>query len=498
MEVKQIKQDGLSYEYEVKVDAKDLQAKQDEKLKELAKGMRVPGFRPGKAPLSLMKQRYGKAVLGEVLESAVNESSVEAIKQEGLKPAFQPKIEVKSFDEGEDLIYTMNLDVLPDFDIMDLKKLKLEKPVAEPTDEAVAEALERLASNMTSTQKISSDRKTKNDDIVLIDFDGRTADDDVKQPGMAAEGHQLKLGSGQFIPGFEEQLVGKKAGDDVEVKVSFPDDYGAKELAGREAIFDVKIHEIHEEAPAEINDEMAQKLGLENADALKDAAKGELEKEYANHSNMKVKRQLLDQLDDGHDFDVPPQMLEMEFNGIIQQIEHQAKSQGEEGEISEDDKEDYKLIAERRVRLGLVLAEIGNKNEIQVNDQDLQRAVIQEAQRYPGQEKEVFDYYSKNQEALNSLRAPLFEDKVVDFILEQVDVKENKVSAEELTKEEEEFELPKKDKKKSTAKKSSAKKSASKKGDKKEEKSDDKKEAKKDDKPAANKKKAAPKKKKAE
>ena len=426
----------------------------------------------------------------------MNETSLKAIEKEGLKPAFQPKIEVKSFEEDQDLTYTMALDVLPEFEVADFKKFKLQKPVAEPSDEAIEEALKRLAGNMQGSKKVETDRKTKNGDILLMDFDGRTADDDVKQPGMQASGHNLELGSGQFIPGFEDQLVGHKAGDKVEVKVTFPADYGAAELAGREAIFDVDIHEIHEKADTAIDDEMAKKLGLEDLKALQDAAKGELEKEYGQTSHMKVKRALLDQLDEAHDFEIPPNMLDMEYQGIIDQIEHNIKSQGENAEITDEEREDYRAIAERRVRLGLVLAEIGNSNGIQVNDPDLHQAVIAEAQKYPGQEKEVFDYYSKNRQALESLRAPLFEEKVVNFILEQIDVKETKVTPEELMADDDEEAVKPKRKsseaaakdgnkaKKSTAKKPAAKKKAES-SKKKEEGAEDKPKAKK---PAAKKK----------
>lgn len=457
MQVKQLKHDGLSYEIEVTVKARDIGQRRDQRLKELAKGMRIPGFRPGKAPLSLMVQRYGKSVMGEVLEQTVNETSLEALKKEGLRPAFQPKIEVKSFEEDKDLTYVMNLDVLPEFKVADFKGLKLEKLVAEVGDKEVQEALERLAANMQDSRPIEGKRAAKTGDILLMDFHGRTADDNVAHPGMHAHGHKLELGSGQFIPGFEEQLVGQKAGEKVEVKVTFPEEYGAEELAGRAAIFDVDIHEIHEKTDVKIDDAMAQKLGLESLEALKNAAKSELEKEYGQHSAMKIKRALLDHLDAAHDFEIPPNMLEMEYQGIIDQIEHNIKTHGSEAKITDAEKEDYRAIAERRVRLGLVLAEIGHENKLQVSDQDLQRAVIHEAQKYPGQEKEVFDYYSKNRQALESLRAPLFEDKVVNFILEQAAIQEKKVSPEELTADDEEFESPK-NKKKAPAKKSGTKK----------------------------------------
>ncbi|MFP4386620.1 MAG: trigger factor [Alphaproteobacteria bacterium] len=437
MQVKQLKQDGLNHELEVKIEANDVAKRVDARLEEVAKTIRLPGFRPGKVPLSLMKKRYGKAVMGEVLEATVNETSVQAMKEQDLKPALQPKIEIKDFDEGKDLVYTMALEVLPTFEIKDYKGFSLTKLVAKADEKAIDEALERIASMRKSTQPIEGKRATKEGDTVVIDFKGRTADDNVEHPGMAAEGHHLELGSGRFIPGFEEQLTGKKAGDDVEVKVSFPESYGAAELAGREAIFDVTIQKIREPVEVELNDEFAKSLGLEDLAALRKAVEEETNKEFENHSRLKLKKELLDQLDEAYSFDVPQGMKDIELESIMHQVKIDNTQRGVNEDPSDEEKEDLKAIAERRVRLGLVLSQIGNENNIQVADADLQRAVITEAQKYPGQEKEVFDYFAKNRDALESLRAPLFEEKVVDFILELSEVSEKEISAEELTAEEE-------------------------------------------------------------
>lgn len=460
MQVKEIKHEGLTHELEITIGAQDIDARVDNRLKEVSKTIRMPGFRPGKVPMNIMKKRYGKAVMGEVLESAVNETSDKVLKEKGLKPALQPKIEVKEFDEGKDLVYSMNIEVLPEFKVADIKGIKLEKPVAKAEKKAVDEALERIAESNQATEEIKTNRATKDGDIVIIDFHGRTADDNKEHPGMHAHDHQLKLGSGQFINGFEEQLVGKKPGDKVEVKVSFPEEYGAAELAGRDAIFDVDVKAIHEAVTPKIDDEFAKSLGLDDLKALKTAIEEQVQNELDMHSRMKLKKSLLDILDEKHDFEVPASMLDMEFDSIVRQVEMENAQSGSDEKLSDDDKAELKTIAERRVRLGLVLSEIGNENKIQVADADLQKAVINEAQKYRGQEKEVFDYYSKNRQALESLRAPIFEEKVVDFILELADVKEKEVSVDELTAEEEE--APKAKAKKSPAKKPAAKKASSK------------------------------------
>ncbi len=459
MQVKELKQSGLEHELEVTVKADDIDKRVDVRLKEVGKTMKMPGFRPGKVPLKILKQKYGKAIMGEVLEAAVNDTSVKVLKDKKLQPAMKPNIEVKSFDEGQDLVYAMKVEVLPEFKVKDFKGVKLEKPVAKPDDKAVSEALERIAGQRTSSEPIKGDRASKKGDILVFDFSGRTADDNVEHEGMQADGHQLELGSNQFIPGFEDQLIGQKAGEKVEVKVSFPKEYGAKELAGRDAIFDCDIKEIRELAEAKIDDEFAKSLGMDDLAALKKAVEEQMSKEFDGHSRLKLKKALLDHLDDNHDFEVPPGMLELEYNNITQQIEmeRQQTPQEDAPELSDDEKAELKQIAERRVRLGLILSEVGNSNNIKISDPELQKSVITEAQKYPGQEKEVFDYFSKNPQALESLRAPLFEDKVVDFILELAEVKEVSVTVEELTAEEEEDEAPKKKpaakKKDSTAKK---------------------------------------------
>jgi len=465
MQVKQLKQDGLNHELEVTVDAGDIAKRVDARLVEVSKTVKLPGFRPGKVPMPLMKQRYGKAVLGEVLEKTVNETSVEALKEQDITPALQPKIEVvsKTFDEGEDLVYTMKVDSLPEVELKDYKGFKLTKLVSKADEAAIDEALTRIASMRKTTKPIEGKRASKSGDTLVIDFKGRTADDNVEHQGMAAEGHNLELGSGNFIPGFEDQLIGKKAGDEVEVKVGFPEEYGAAELAGRDAIFDVTIHEIRESEEAEINDEFAQSLGMEDLAGLRKAVEEQTNQEFDNHSRLKLKKELLDQLDEAHSFDIPQSMKDLEMQNILHQIKVDNAQRGVTEEPNDEEKKELEAIADRRVRLGLVLAQIGNENKIQVADVELQRAVIAEAQKYPGQEKEVFDYFSKNRESLESLRAPIYEDKVVDFILELAEVTEKEVSAEELTADDTDLPTKKdaKEESKGSKKKAAPKKKAS-------------------------------------
>ena len=463
MQVKELKKDGLSHQMEVTVTAQDIDKRVEQRLQEVGKTIRIQGFRQGKVPLNILKKRYGNAIMGEVLELAVNETSAKILKDKELRPAMQPKIEVKSFDAGKDLIYAMTVEVLPKFKIADFKGLALEKPVAKPDAKSVNDALKKIAEGRQTTQKVETSRSSRKDDTVVISFDGRTADDNKKHPGMQSDSHSLKLGSGMFIPGFEDQLIGKKSGDKVEVKVSFPKNYGAKELAGRDAIFDVEIKELREPAEAKIDDEFAKTFGMEDLAALKKAVEDQIGVELNQHSRLHLKKALLDYLDEAHDFEVPAGMLDMEFENIIQQIELDRRRNPQEGqgELTDKEKKEFREIAGRRVRLGLILSEIGNQNNIKVSDIELQKAVIAEAQRYPGQEREVFDYYSKNRNALESLRAPQFEDKVVDFIIELAKVTEKEVTPEELTADFDD-DSEDKPKKKATAKKDDEEKSSAK------------------------------------
>jgi trigger factor len=468
---KETENKGLKRGYEVTVPADNIAKRKKTRLAEIATTITLKGFRKGKAPLNVVEAQYGDAVMGEILEAVVNAESQKVLNDNNVKPATQPKIEITSFEKDQDLTFKMEVEAMPDFDIMDIKRLKLTKPVADVDDSKLEEALKTIASQNSDSKAITTKRAAKNDDIVVIDFDGSV--DGEKKDGMAGEKFNLELGGGQFIPGFEEQLVGKKAGDDVTVTVTFPENYGSAELAGKEAVFECHIHEIHEKVDSKINDDLAKKLGMDDLEALKKILREQMQGEYAQFTRMKLKRDLLDQLDAGHKFELPSMMLDQEYEMIIKQMEQERHQQnhadGEKKDCCDDDgchaellskeeQDEMREIAERRVKLGLVLSEIGSTNKITVEQADLQKAVMAEAQKYPGQEAQVFEFYQKNKNALDSLRAPIFEEKVVDYIIELADVTEKKVSLEELTADEDE--VPAKPKKKAATKKAPAKKKA--------------------------------------
>ena len=466
MQVQEISNEGLKREFSVTISAKDIDEKVDSRLEEVGKTVKMPGFRPGKVPLNLLKKRYGQAVMGEVLEQAVNDSSRQALDERGLRPAMQPKIEVTKFEEGEDLEYKMEIELLPDFTPMDFSKLELERVTVEVPDEEVMQAIENLAANYRDTKPLEKDRPAKKGDTLILDFDGSV--DGKKMPGMAGQDHALELGSNRFIEGFEDQLIGASKGDDLTVKVTFPKEYVNDELSGKDAVFEVKVKDIQETLPQPIDDELAKKFGEESLATLKDRVREQIAGDYAGVTRSKLKRQLLDKLAEGHDFPVPAGMLESEFEVIWRQVQ-QDKEKGElDPEDADKDDEtlqqEYRDIAERRVRLGLVLSEVGRINAIEVTQDELNRALLQEVQRHPGQEREVFEFFQKTPEAMNNLRAPVFEDKVIDFITELAQVTDRKISPEDLRNElDEEMKAGEKPAKKGGAKKAPAKKAASKK-----------------------------------
>lgn len=461
MQVTQTSSEGLKRDFTVVVAAAEIETKVTDKLVEVGQQVKLPGFRPGKVPMTVLRQRYARQVMGEVLESTVNETSQSVLNENDLRPAQQPKIEITKFDEGSDLEFTIEVEVMPDFEPTDFSKLKLEKLVTEVEEEKVDEALGQIAGAQKNFEKVARNRKAKNGDAILMDFVGKV--DGEAFEGGSAEGHQLELGSGQFIPGFEEQLVGQKGGDALDVTVTFPENYGAEHLAGKEAIFSVTVHEVQESADVVLDDEFAKKLGLNDLDDLKATVRGRIEGEYAQLSRQTLKRNMLDALALTHDFEVPPGMKQTEFDGIWEQFTKELERTNEKLEDQDQSEEElrveYHAIADRRVRLGLLLAEVGRINNIDVSTEEVQQAMMTQARNYPGQEQQVFEMFQKNPEMQNSLRAPIFEDKVVDFIAELATVTEKTVSFEELTADPDEEEKPKA-KKKAPAKKAAAKKTA--------------------------------------
>lgn len=459
MQVTETNADGLKREFKVVVPADQIEARTQTRLEEIARTVKLPGFRPGKVPMKIVRQKYAAAIMGEVLEQAVNDGTGSAISERNLRPAAQPKVEITAFAEGADLEFSVALEILPEITPMDFSTISLEREKAEIPAEEIDETLKNIAERNESSETV--DRAAASGDVVVIDFVGKQ--DGVAFPGGTAEGYSLKLGSNTFIPGFEDQLVGAKAGDAVVVKVSFPEGYGNSELAGKPAEFDVTVKEVQATKPADIDDELAKKVGLDSLDALKGAISEEIGRELNAIARNKVKRLLLDALAAGHDFPVPASMVDGEFDAIWKQLEADREAgrldPSDEGKDEDTLKAEYKTLAERRVRLGLLLAEVGQKNEVTVTQDDLNKALIEEARRYPGQEHLVFQYYKGNAEALNSLRAPIFEEKVVDFILELAKVTDKPVSAADLRKDPDEAEETAEDakpKKKAASKKKAA------------------------------------------
>ncbi|MCB1537942.1 MAG: trigger factor [Rhodospirillales bacterium] len=452
MQAVEVKKEGLKREYKVTVPATELAQMSKTRLAEVGKTVRVPGFRPGKTPQNILEQRYGEAVMGEVVEKAVNDGTTNALRDNKVRPASQPAVNIDSFAKGKDLEFTVSIEVLPDFTVMDVKSIKLERPVAKVSDESIEDALSRIAKNNRQTKKVETPRAAKNGDIVVIDYSGKLEDGTTK-PGMSSVGYHLELGSNSFIAGFEDQLAGAKPGDEVTVNVTFPADYGAADLAGKKAQFAVKLHEIREPEAPEINDDFAKTLGIEDLNALKKAVRDQMESEYVQYSRQKVKRALFDLLDESHDFPLPEGMVEAEYKVCLDQIEQEKKYKGEGEPLNDDETSELKDIAARRVRLGLILSEVGQANNIQVSDQDLHRAVMDQARRFPGQEAQVFEMFRKNQQMVDSLRAPIFEDKVVDFILELAEIKDKEVALDELTRDDDADEGDAKTEKKKPAKK---------------------------------------------
>ena len=443
MQVTETSAAGLKREYRVVVPAADLEARVAERLDDLKGRVQLRGFRPGKVPVNHLKRIYGKSAMAEVIEAAVREANQKIVSDNGLKLATEPKVvlpqeegAVEGIIEGKsDLAYTVEVEVVPPIELTDFKTMKLERLTAEVTDAEIDQALNAIAEqNRPFTAKTEGAQK---DDRVTISFQGTM--DGQPFEGGSAEDVPMLLGSGRFIPGFEDNLIGLKAGDSRTFDVKFPDDYPAATLAGKDATFAVTVKTV--EAPGEVtlNDDFAKSLGLDSLAKLRDALRERLQREHASASRQRVKRALLDQLDERHKFEPPPTLVEQEFNNVWSAIENDLKQQNrtfaDEGTTEDKAREEYRTIAERRVRLGLVIAEIGEKNNITVSEDQLRAAVMEQVRQIPGREQQVWDYYRNNPGALAALRAPLFEDKVVDFVLELADVTDKPVSREELFKE---------------------------------------------------------------
>ncbi|WP_262695075.1 trigger factor [Kordiimonas aquimaris] len=476
MQIEELLVDGLKHEYKITVPAKDLDERLDAILLEFRATAKIKGFRPGKAPLSLLRRMHGERAQGQLLSETMQETSAKLFEDKNLRPALRPDVDMEGeFALGKDLEYKLSVEVLPTIEVDDFKAPSLERCVAEVSDKNVAEFVERIAGQQKSFKKAPKTAKAADGDAVLINYVGRV--DGVEFDGGKGEDFQLELGSGMFIPGFEEQLVGSKAGDEKIVKVTFPENYQSDDLAGKDAEFTVDVSEVRKPTDAKVDEDLAKNMGFETLAELKDSVKGQLETDNASLTRSHLKRALLDELADKYTFDVPAGMVDLEFAQIWEQIKRDAISSGEakaedfegmDAPADKDEADEFRSIAERRVRLGLLLSEIGVKNDVQVNQEEVNRRIIEEARRFPGQEAQVFEYFQSNEEARAQLRAPIFEEKVVDFVLESANLKDKKVSREELEAlvraiDEEEASPAKTKKKTASKKKAPAKKTTEKK-----------------------------------
>jgi trigger factor len=436
MQVVQKQQDGLKHSFEVKIPAQVIALNVEKKLQEIAGQVNMPGFRPGKAPMTLLKQKYGPSVMGEVVDFTVRDSYNQALSDKKLRAAMAPKVEIKEFGENKDLVFNFDVEVLPEIALGDLSKIKLERIECLASDADVAEAIQKLSERHRGFADAPSGHVAADGDRVTLDFLGKV--DGIAFAGGEAKGHQLTLGSGTFLPDFEKGVVGFKVGDSRDIPVAFPEQYHAPELAGKTAQFTITVHKIEAAAAAKADDELAKRLGFATLEDLQAAAKTQIGREYDQVARERNKKMLFDVLAETYAFDLPPGLVEQEFEAIWKQFQD-AKAKGQVAEEDKDKSDDemrdeLTAIAERRVQLGLLLAEMGQHYKIDVSDDELRRAIMAQAQNYPGQEQKVIEYYSHNAQALMSLRGPLLEDKVIDFIYESANVTVKSMTKEDLFK----------------------------------------------------------------
>lgn len=434
MNIKEVKSEGLSREYDVTISAADFDAEVEKKLNNIAKNVSMAGFRAGKVPFAMVKQKYQGNAISEALDDLLRDGVNQVLTEKKVRPVFTPDVDLKKFEEGKDIEFKVSMEIMPEIELKDFAGISVEKPIAEVPAEEVEKALNYMAESRRDSVKVEEDRATVKGDIAVIDFVGSI--DGVEFAGGKGEAYPLELGSNSFIPGYEDQLIGKKAGEVVNVKATFPESYHAKDLAGKEALFVTTIKEIREIKKAEINDDFAKSMGEENLDKLKETVKERIAQDYDNASKMKTKRALLDALDKAYKFDVPAKLVEMEYDAIVKQYENAKKNnqldEDEKSKKEEDLLKEYKEIAVRRVKLGLLLAEVGNVAKVEVTQEDINKAIMNEAKQYPMQAKAIFDFYLKNKDAIERLRTSVYEEKVIEYILSKVETKEKKVSVEEL------------------------------------------------------------------
>ena len=434
MQVNETLSEGLKREFKIVVPSSDVEAEVEGRLLELSKTVKMKGFRPGKVPLSIIRRQYRPAVLGEVLERTIQSSSQKAIEERELRPALQPKIEITDYSDGKDLEYKMDMEILPDIEIGNLSEISLTRMVSEVDDEKVDDGLKRIAEADKQFKTVEEARGAESGDALLIDFKGTV--EGVELEGTSAEDFEIELGTGTFIPGFEDQLIGAKPGEHRQINVEFPADYPQEEAAGKPTLFEVDIKELRERTESVIDDDMAKRQGLDDLAALTDLVRERLKQQFDEASKAQLKRSLLDDLAERYLFEVPAGMIDQEFETIWTQIKRdmeQSNSTFEDamGQSEEEAQEEYRHIAERRVRLGLLLSEIGRENEISIERDDLLNAALESARGFSNPQQ-VLEFYRSNPNALERFRAPVFEDKVVAFLTELAEVKESVVEPEEL------------------------------------------------------------------
>lgn len=444
MQVTETLNSGLERKLNITIPAKDLVQRLDAKVEEMKSKANIKGFRPGKVPVAHIKKMYGRSMMSEVMQDAINVTVQETLTERKERAAAQPKIDLpddqdginKILDGALDLAFEVSYEILPAVKLMDFKKVKIDTPVVDIAESEIDAEMKRFFLSNREYEDKADDAVVADGDRLGFKFEGKIKGKPFE--GGSSDHAHLVVGSGDFIPGFEEQLVGLKKGDAKTIEVTFPKDYGSDELAGKKATFDVEILHVAAAKIAEINDEFAKSIGMDDLAALREAVKGQMDDALKSLGKQRIKRQVLDALDSGHKFDVPQQLLEDEFKMIWDRVLHEVKDHGrsfeDEGTTEEKAQAQYKKIAERRVRLGLVVAEIGNENDVSVSDEEMQQALIAEVRRFPGQEQQVYDYYRQNPQAIAGLRAPVFENKVIDFVTELATKTDKKVTREELAK----------------------------------------------------------------
>ena len=439
MKVKELKSEGLVRSYNIVIPKADMVGKLEARIREIQPEVKLKGFRPGKVPISHIRKMFGQSIMKDVVQDTVTETTQKTMADKKIRPAGQPQIELRTkgteVAKGEaNLEYTLSVETIPEFEPVDPAQLKFTRLISTVTEQDIDEQLKTMAESQQNYRKKAKTAKAKRDDAVLINFTGRI--DGKAFEGGTMEDHQLVLGSGMFLPGFEDQLIDTKAGDTLDVTVTFPKDYQVANLAGKKAVFETEILEVRSGIPARVDDELAGKMGFDDLDALRDAVTKQAGNEFDMQSRMRLKRAILDELDKTHSFDLPTGMVGAEFDTIWEQVEKERET----GQLDEEDakksekelKADYRKIAERRVRLGLVLAEMGTRAKIDITKDELQSAMAAQARRYPGQEQQMIEYYRKNPDAVAQIRAPIYEEKVVDHIIETAKITARTVSQDEL------------------------------------------------------------------